>query len=401
MILTALAGMAMAASWPSPLRAVGDATPKLTARVVYLSKAYADPLPLSLLEDVAADQGLAGARYGHQQTVGTGRFLGHRHELVEAVVGQQQDVVAKAAELLAAGERVIIADLIADDLLAVADLPGASDAIILNVRAPDDRLRQRDCRRNVFHIAPSFAMRTDALAQYLAWKGWRRALLVTGSAPSDAPFVAALQRAYSRFGLKIVETRNYAFKAGSRRMDTGHQQIQAQMPLVTQGAPPHDVVLVADTGEVFGEYLPFRTAEPKPVVGTHGLVATTWHRAFEQFGAKTMQQRFEDFAKRKMTERDHLVWLGVRTMGEAVLRSGTSDVAALRAFMLSDAYVVAGFKGTGLTFRTWNRQMRQPLLIMGPRALVSISPQEGYLHPKFVTDTLGFDEAETACGQPG
>jgi YVTN family beta-propeller protein len=35
------------------------------------------------------------------------------------------------------------------------------------------------------------------------------------------------------------------------------------------------------------------------------------------------------------------------------------------------------------------------MLITGARSLVSMSPQEGFLHPKFLTDTLGYDEPET------
>jgi ABC transporter substrate binding protein (PQQ-dependent alcohol dehydrogenase system) len=66
---------------------------------------------------------------------------------------------------------------------------------------------------------------------------------------------------------------------------------------------------------------------------------------------------------------------------------------------MSDHFDVAGFKSQGLNFRHWDRQLRQPILIAGPRALVSVSPQEGFLHPKFLTDTLGYDEPESTCRQ--
>ena len=69
--------------------------------------------------------------------------------------------------MLAAGEALIVADLEATDLLAVADLPAARNAVILNARTSNDELRPESCRTNVFHIAPSWAMRADALAQYL------------------------------------------------------------------------------------------------------------------------------------------------------------------------------------------------------------------------------------------
>ena len=79
---------------------------------------------------------------------------------------ENADVVAKAKEILAKGDAFIIADLEPKDLLAVADLPEAKNSIIMNIRSSADSLRQEDCRSNVFHVIPSYAMRADALGQY-------------------------------------------------------------------------------------------------------------------------------------------------------------------------------------------------------------------------------------------
>jgi ABC transporter substrate binding protein (PQQ-dependent alcohol dehydrogenase system) len=172
------------------------------------------------------------------------------------------------------------------------------------------------------------------------------------------------------------------------------------MPLLTQGAATHDVVWVADVGEAFGDYLLFRTYDADPVVGTQGLVAVAWHRAYEQYAGTQLQNAFEEFAHRIMTERDYAGWLAVRVFGEAATRTLRTDVPSLLDFILSDDFKVAGFKGQPLTFRHWNHQMRQPILVSGPRALLSMSPQEGFLHEKFATDTLGYDEPETKCRFP-
>ena len=169
------------------------------------------------------------------------------------------------------------------------------------------------------------------------------------------------------------------------------------MPEVTQGAPEHDVVFVVDTAERFGEYVPYRVRDPRPVVGTQGLSALSWHRSYEQYAGTQMQNRFERFAKRIMTERDYAAWLAARAIGEGALRSQKTDVPALRAYLLSPDFAVAGFKGEGLTFRAWDHQLRQPMLIAGARALVSMSPQEGFLHQSNLMDTLGYDAPESKC----
>jgi ABC transporter substrate binding protein (PQQ-dependent alcohol dehydrogenase system) len=50
-----------------------------------------------------------------------------------------------------------------------------------------------------------------------------------------------------------------------------------------------------------------------------------------------------------------------------------------------------------VTFRTWDGQLRQPIIIAGPELPVSVSPQEGFLHEHTEVDTLGIDEPETKC----
>jgi ABC transporter substrate binding protein (PQQ-dependent alcohol dehydrogenase system) len=380
-----------------PKRVTPEAAPSLTTTIVYLTKDYKEAPPLSLVDKEVTDKGIQGARIALEEDNRTGRLLGQHYDLLEALLPADGDPTEKAKQLIAEGHKLIVADLEAADLLAVSALPEASDALIFDVRTSDDALRQEQCRANIFHVPPSWAMRADALAQYLMWKRWRHWVLIVGKAPADQGYAAAIRRAAARFGAKIVAERPYAFEAGSRRTDTGHQQIQSQMPMLTQGVPDHDVVIVADESDVFGDYLLFRTAEPRPVAGTHGLTAVAWHRAFEEYAGTQMQNRFEKKTGRIMTERDYTAWLAVRIVGEAVTRTSSNTPQTLRDYILSPKFEVAGFKGQGMNFRSWDLQLRQPILIAGPRALVSISPQEGYLHPKYLTDTLGVDEPETKC----
>lgn len=397
MICCCVLDAAVAQHLSSQDRAARSVAVSVTARIAYLGKSYDEPLSLSLLDKPIPDNGIQGARSGIGYNKTTGNLLGHGYELVEAVVPVSEDVTEKARELLSQGIDLIIADLEPEELLSVADLAEAKDAVILSIRSSSDALRGKDCRANIFHLAPSWAMRADALAQYMAWKQWRRWFVVSGKAQTDADYLAAIKRAAARFGSKIVEERTYEFEAGYRRTDDGHQQIQTQMPLLTQSAPEHDVVVVLDTGETFGEYLMWRTFVPRPVAGTHGLQALAWHRSFEQYAAMQMQNRFERLAKRPMTERDYAAWLAVRSIGEAVTRTGKAAARDVKSYMLSDAFEVAGFKGLGMTFRRWNQQLRQPILLSGPRTLVSISPQPGFLHQRHLTDSLGMDEPESTC----
>ena len=282
-------------------------------------------------------------------------------------------------------------------MLALADALKGQRALILNAGSRDDRLREQDCRPNVVHTAPSRAMLADALAQYLVWKQWRRWFLVHGTEPDDEAFAAALRRAAKRFGARIVEERPFKAEGGSRRADGGHEQVQQQIPTFTQNAPAHDVLVVADEGGLFGEYLPYRTWDARPVAGTQGLVPTSWHPALEQWGATQFQNRFRRLANRPMRPLDYDVWVAVRSIGEAATRASSGDPADMIAHLKSPEFDLAAFKGRKLTYRAWDGQLRQPILIATAKLPVTVSPQPGFLHQFSELDTLGIDKPETDC----
>ena len=346
------------------------------------------------LDETASDEGIQGARLGTADNNTTGRFTGQRFELVELVAGER--VPDQVGEIASRGVRFVVADLPPDALLEAADAPGAADLLFLNARASDDRLRNEDCRANVVHTLPSRAMLADALAQYLVAKQWRRWLLVTGRAPEDRLYADAIRRAAARFGGRIVADKPWSFQPGHPRADTGHVALQTEIPALTR-VSEHDVLVVADERGEFGEYLAYRTALPRPVVGTHGLVPTAWSAVHEQWGATQLQNRFRRQTGRWMTPRDYGAWLAVRAVGEAAVRTKSADPAAIAPYLRGPDFVVAGFKGQGLSFRPWDGQLRQPILLAGPRLLVSASPQPGFLHQFSELDTLGHDSADTRC----
>ena len=354
---------------------------------------------MSLVDPDTTDQGLLGARLGIEDNNTTGQFTGQHFTLTETVLPEDGDVAGAFRDLVAGGQKLFVADLPAAALLAIAAVPEARDTLIFNVRAKDDALRGAQCRANLLHVMPSYAMLADGLAQYLLWKRWTEWFLVVGAGPDDQLFAAALRRAAKRFSAEIVEERVYDAAPGARRSDTGHVQIQKQMPAFTQGVE-YDVLVVADMRDAFGQYLPYRTWLPRPVVGTQGLVPLAWHRSQEQWGATQMQNRFTEATGRWMTERDYAAWVAVRAVSEASTRGQTGDVAAIADYIRSDQFGVAGFKGLALTFRDWDGQLRQPILLAEARTLVSVSPQEGFLHETNELDTLGVDRPETECRMP-
>jgi len=362
----------------------------------YLHSARIKPT-LSLIGVPADNDGVAGARLAIDDNNTTGRFLNQRFTLDERRLKDDDDVAAAAVGLADRGIGLILVDLPADALLKAADAVRDRGTVLFDVGAIDDRLREEDCRGNVVHTAPTRSMLADGLAQYLVWKQWKRWLLVVGSHPEDKLYADALRRSAKRFGAKIVEERVFEDTGGARRTDSGVTQIQRQMPVFTQQASAYDVLVAADESEVFASYLPYRTWDPRPVAGSAGLMPTSWDPAHDQWGAIQMQNRFIKLNSRRMTAIDAQAWTATRMIGEAAARVKSSAPKAMLEFLKGPDFSLAAFKGQRLTLRDWNLQLRQPILLVDGRMVVSVSPQEGFLHQVSELDTLGVDRPETKC----
>lgn len=366
-----------------------------TVRIGWLSQTQKRPLPLTYLDQPPVDEGIQGARLGITDDNTTGHFTGQSFELVESVA-PTDDVTIASRDLAAKGVRLIVTDLDAAKLLTVASMPEAAQTTVFDAAAADDRLRAGDCRANVLHLLPSRAMLADALVQYLVVKRWANLLLIVGHSYGDREFANDVKHAALKFQAHIVEEKPWTFVPGARRTDTGHFAIQAEVARFTQGIS-YDVLVVADEEDEFGDDLLYRTFDPRPVAGTQGLVPTAWARPHEQWGATQLQDRFLRQAKRWMTDRDYAAWMAVRAIGEAASRTQSTDPAVISKFLLSNRFELAAYKGARLTFRSWDGQLRQPVLLADARSLVSVSPQPGFLHEFSELDTLGVDKPETKC----
>lgn len=352
------------------------------------------PDPGPLLSNVIAeptDTGLRGAELAIIDSNSTGAFLNQRYSLTDATVDSPEDLLAAARKQHEQGLRLFVVNAPAASLRQLsAALP---DSLLFNAGSPDDSLRSTDCLGNVLHSLPSRAMLADALAQFLVTRKWQKALLIVGPTPDDQAYAAALRRAAKRFGLQLVAEKAWRFDNDQRR------SAQADMPLFTQTAE-YDVVLVADERGDFGEYVPYQTWYPRPVAGTQGLTPTGWHKSVETYGAAQLQKRFEALAGRWMNDRDFAAWMAVRSVASAVSKLREVNPMNIRQLEISEQLPLDGFKGRKLSYRPWNGQLRQPIPIVQPRALVSTSPQDGFLHPFNEMDSLGYDKPEVTCRFP-
>jgi ABC transporter substrate binding protein (PQQ-dependent alcohol dehydrogenase system) len=297
---------------------------------------------------------------------------------------------ARAAAVAAekAGAAVLIVDLPSDWALAVVD---AVKLPVLNVGDPSDRLRQQDCRARLFHIIPSERMRSDAIAQYLVSRKWTRVLVLAGQGPQDPQRTATSQASIKRYGLQAAATRSFKLSADPREREMAN-------PLLLTSGAQYDVVWVVDSDGEFARALPYRTVLPRPVVGDAGLVPVAWHAQFERYGAPQVSRRFAKAAKRPMTAHDWSAWVAGKALAAAAA-AAPKGPAPTWAQALAKAQL-DGSKGTTLSFRSWDGQLRQTVLLTDGQGVIAQAPVEGVLHPTNVLDTLGADAPEKACKFP-
>lgn len=361
----------------------------LDVRIGYLQW-VPDPGPvLSNVIPEPKDAGLRGAELAIDDNSTTGKFLGQTYSLQSEVADSEETAIAAFETMRQSGIELFVINAPARTLEAITGKAG-NNTLIFNAGAKDNTLRKAECHPDLLHTMPSYAMLTDALGQWLKQRRWEEVFLITGPTEADKGWAEGFRRSAKRFGLEIVEDKPWTFDADLRRTAS------KELPLFTQ-AGDYDAVVVADVRGDFGEYVPFNTWLPRPVVGTQGMSPVTWHWVVESWGAAQLQNRFRELAGRHMNSEDYAAWAAIRSIGTAVTALSSASAPEIRSFLFSDEFQLAGFKGRKLTFRDWNGQLRQPIPLVHPRGLVARAPFEGFLHPNTEMDTLGFDRPESEC----
>jgi len=332
----------------------------------------------------------AGAEVAVREASFAASTLGITPGLERVAVRDAAGLQAAVERLSKQGVRYFLADLPGPLLAQLAAATRGRELLLFNVSAADDALRQAQCQRHLLHTVPSHAMVADALAQYLVERKWRNVLLLQGPGAEDALQGAAFERAARRFGLKIAAKRPFLLSNDPRQRELGN------VGLLTAGVD-YDAVFVADADGEFARGVPYRTVRPRPVVGSEGLVAAAWHWSWERHGAPQLNGRFEKQAGRSMAAADWAAWMAVKGVFEALQRTGSTDFRKVSAYLRSQEITLDGFKGNRLSFRPWDNQLRQPLLLATHNTVVERAPLDGFLHQTNKLDTLGFDAPDSQC----
>ena len=335
---------------------------------------------------------LPGAKMAIRDSRIIGRSLGIKFKLIEQVASGA-DELATVIEALhrEAGAKVFLLDVPAAMLRATAGRFAGAPLLLFNIRNRDNDLRNENCAPNLYHAVPSYRMLTDALAQYLFKKGWTKVLVLRGPGEPDQAYANSFSASARRMRLEIVGDRGFELTNDPRKRG------ESNVALMT-GGPDYDVIFIADQDGEFGRYVPYQTYLPRPLVGDEGLTPAAWHWTWERHGAPQLNQRFARIEKtRRMSGADWAAWVSIKSVVAAIRKTGSSDLGGLRRFLTDPDTTIDTYKGSPSSFRAWNNQLRQPILLHTHNAVVARAPVEGFLHETNYLDTLGFDRGESKC----
>jgi ABC transporter substrate binding protein (PQQ-dependent alcohol dehydrogenase system) len=363
-------------------------------RIGYLSldndPRYDEALAYARIELRPAGNALEGALMAVSDSAMMADAAGLAFDLDPRHADNLEHLIAETRAMAANGERFIVLDLPGDLVEGLAAATKDLKLTLVNATAHEDGLREK-CYPNLLHTAASDRMTADAMVQYLRTRNWQKVLMLVGQEPRDQLVAESFKAAAGRMRLDIVDTRPFTLKADSENREANDTQLLT-------GGVDYDVIYIADERGEFARYLPYATSLPRPVIGSTGLVASEWHWSLERYGAPQVNSRFEKrTGGRRMAGQDWSTWIAVRAVINAYTRAGSSDPAAVDAYLRGPKLRLDGSKGVTLNFRAWDRQLRMPIVLATHNAVISIPPLEGFLHQSNDLDTLGVDAPESAC----
>lgn len=362
----------------------------LDVKILYLEQKIQKPPVLSNIIDEPEDLGLKGAQVAIFDSNKSAKFLNQNFELIEKISYDENELISAFEEFIKNKNSYVVLNVEDSLLEKIRNNPLSKQSLLINASSQSTHLRSQICDKNLLHTIASNAMLYDGLVQFLVKRDFKDIFLISGNNPKDILIKEDIKRAAKKFGANIIKEKIWENNTDIRR------KAADEFPSFTQ-AKDYDVILLADYFGDFGESMYFNTWLPRPVAGTQGLTPVTWSKVIEANGAAQMQSRFEKFSSRWMQSRDYSNWVAIRTIITAISSTKTADLNTNIEYIYSDKFDIAAYLGRKLSFRDYNGQLRMPISLVQPRALISISPQDGFLHPITDLDTLGIAPFEMGC----
>ena len=289
--------------------------------------------------------------------------------------------------------------------------------IYLNTMSRSEAVRGAPCHRLTFHVEASLAMYADAIGQWLV-RGAKKTRwgFLTPETEAGAEIERMVERARKRQGGTTVGRQ--VVSAGTRDYRAALTTLAKAGPdvlvinldgssLLTALAQVNELGLHIEVAGVVMEASEFWQAEPAKLTGVWPAL---WFHGFDRYSGRELNKRLAEAVGQPAESLRWANFTAVKVVWEAVLRGGRTDTAGLVSF-LEKGRGMDAHKGQPLTFRPWDHQLRQPLMVLRGKVPAPESPRWDIFEllgevplrgtpgksQEEILDTLGLSEAESAC----
>ncbi len=289
--------------------------------------------------------------------------------------------------------------------------------IYLNTMSRSEALRGAPCQRLTFHVEASLAMYADAIGQWLV-RGAKKTRwgVLSPETKAGAEIERMVERARKRqeattIGRQVVSAGARDYRAALTTLAKADPDVLminlGGSSLLAALAQVKELGLQVEVAGVVMEASEFWQAEPAKLTG---VWPTLWFHGYSRYSGRELNKRLAEALGQPAESRAWATLTGVKAVWEAVLRGGRTDTAGLVSFFEKGRGMDA-HKGQPLTFRPWDHQLRQPLMVLRAKAPAPESPRWDIFEllgevplrgtpgksQEEILDTLGLSEAESAC----
>lgn len=355
----------------------------LTIGVIVPPSDLDDVSDAGVLASAVVRGALQGAEMAEEEQAFNAEMFGLDFSVeVRRVAGADEVVQAAQALVDEAGATAVAGGFGYDDAVALSGWSARSGVPFLNVGASEDALRHELCEATTLHVAPSAAMYLDALVGWYVRSAFRAWYLVLGDG-LDAEALADRTRwsmQERHFGAREVGRAEIGRGDDVTDLAGAIQRSGADVVLLLMDAEHQLEVLAAleeagldvavagfPTGEAQTRTFFDLSRRAAPTLGSDHR-ATAWEATLDAYGARELNARFRDRFGEPMEPSAWATYVAVKIAFEAATLGGSPDPEDMLAHMTGQQGVFDVWKGIGVTFRPWDRQLRQSLY------LVKISP---------------------------
>lgn len=293
--------------------------------------------------------------------------------------GSDANVVAAADRLVEGGAFAVIGGFTTEEANALGTWAKTRGVPFVNVGASSDSLRHELCSVAMFHLEPSAAMYLDAFVGWYVRSGFRQWYFVQedtdeGQSQYDRILWSMRERHFGArdVGRTVIEPgANGGPALAAAIQNSGADVIIMLLSAADQLRILEELdaegVTIATTGFPYPEAQSraFFEASAKvaPTLGV-GHRATAWEATIDAYGAREYNARYHLRWGGPMESPAWAVYHAVKILYETAVFGGSTVPKDIMAHLMDPKSVFDLHKGVGVSFRPWDRQLRQSLYLI-------------------------------------